>query len=56
MSAEMRERGARGADISAFRKLASEEGHRTIYQDGLIKAARGQTTVEEVMRVSSGIE
>ena len=56
VSAEMRELVARGADISAFRKLASEEGHRTIYQDGLIKAARGQTTVEEVMRVSSGIE
>jgi general secretion pathway protein E len=47
---------ASGADIAAFRKLALEEGHRTIYQDGLIKAARGLTTVEEVMRVSSGIE
>jgi general secretion pathway protein E len=56
VSAEMRGLVARGADIAAFRKLAREEGHRTIYQDGLIKAARGQTTVEEVMRVSSGIE
>jgi general secretion pathway protein E len=56
VSAEMRGLVASGADISAFRKLALEEGHRTIYQDGLIKAARGLTTVEEVMRVSSGIE
>ena len=44
------------ATITEIRKLAAEEGHRTLYQDGLIKAARGETTIDEVIRVCSGTE
>ncbi len=44
------------APMGEIRKLAAEEGHRTLYQDGLIKAARGETTVEEVIRVCSGAD
>lgn len=39
--------------VTEMRKLARRQGHRSMYQDGLIKAARGQTTVEEVMRATN---
>jgi general secretion pathway protein E len=32
-------------------QAAREEGMRTMYEDGLIKALSGTTTIEEVMRV-----
>ncbi|MBV8595252.1 MAG: type II secretion system protein GspE, partial [Candidatus Eremiobacteraeota bacterium] len=37
------------ADI---KKLALEQGLRTLYHDGLIKVATGLTTLEEVLRVA----
>ncbi|MEM9056611.1 MAG: ATPase, T2SS/T4P/T4SS family [Pseudomonadota bacterium] len=40
-----------GAPASAIRKLAVDAGMRSMLQDGLGKAASGQTTVEEVLRV-----
>lgn len=43
---------ADNADISVLRQWAAQHGHRTLLQDGLIKAARGETTIEEVMRVA----
>nr|WP_324257459.1 ATPase, T2SS/T4P/T4SS family [Cellvibrio fontiphilus] len=39
--------------VTEMRKLARKQGHRSMYQDGLIKAARGITTVEEVMRATN---
>ena len=56
ISGEMRDMVVNKAAVSQIRKLAIEEGHRNMYQDGLIKAARGLTTVEEVIRVTSGVE
>lgn len=56
ISGEMRDRVVSKATASEIRALAAEEGHRTMYQDGLIKAAKGQTTIEEVVRVTSGVE
>jgi len=38
--------------IAAFREKAIKKGMVTIYQDGLIKALQGATTIEEVERVS----
>lgn len=43
---------ADNADISELRQWAARHGHRNLLQDGLIKAARGETTIEEVMRVA----
>lgn len=37
---------------SALREQAIAEGMRTLRQDGLQKAGRGVTTLEEVLRVS----
>ena len=42
--------------ISKLRKLYQDLGYRNLYQDGLVKAARGLTTIEEVVRVTSGVE
>lgn len=43
---------ADNADIGELRQWAAGKGYRTLLQDGLIKAARGETTIEEVMRVA----
>ncbi len=56
VSSAMRDLIVAKAPNSEVRKLAAEEGHRTLYQDGLIKAARGESTIEEVARVCSGAE
>ena len=56
ISGEMRDLVVSQATTSEMRAFASRQGHRTMYQDGLIKAARSQTTVEEVIRVTSGVE
>ena len=42
--------------ISNIRQYYQDLGYRNLYQDGLIKAAKGQTTIEEVVRVTSGVE
>ena len=42
--------GAKGSDL---KRLAHHgQGHRTLLQDGLIKASHGRTTVAEVMRLT----
>ena len=37
---------------SDMKKLALEQGLRTLYHDGLMKVAQGITTIEEVLRVA----
>ena len=39
------------ADMGVIEQAAREQGMRTMYEDGLIKALSGTTTLEEVMRV-----
>ncbi len=42
-----------GANLNDLKRLAHErQGHRTLLQDGLIKASQGRTTVEEVSRLT----
>ncbi len=41
-----------GASVNDMKKLAREEGHRFLRDDGLLKAWQGVTTVEEVLRVT----
>ena len=56
ISADMRDLVVDKAPASEIRALALDENHRNMFRDGLIKAARGLTTVEEVVRVTSGVE
>jgi general secretion pathway protein E len=40
------------ADMGKIEELARNEGMRTMYEDGLVKALAGVTTIEEVLRVT----
>jgi len=41
-----------GANAIELRKCAIKNGMKTLYHDGIMKALKGLTSVEEVMRVS----
>ncbi len=49
---ELRDRIVAGANLTDLKKLAGDQGHRTLLQDGLIKASHGYTTLEEVSRLT----
>ena len=38
--------------MGEIEQLARKSGMRTMYEDGLSKALRGETTIEEVLRVT----
>ncbi len=46
----------KGASLNEMRVYAEGEGYRNLYQDGLIKASNGKTSIEELLRVVSGDE
>ena len=54
VSAEIQDRIVSGARLTELKTLALRQGHRTLLEDGLLKASHGCTTVEEVARL--GIE
>ena len=50
----MQEMIVSGAPVNEMKHLAESEGYRDLYHDGLIKASRGVTTLDEVVRVAKG--
>jgi general secretion pathway protein E len=50
----LQHRIAAGAPADEVLRLADAAGRRSLFEDGLIKAARGETTVEEVLRACGG--
>ena len=52
MSDELQDRIVGGANLTELKQLALEQGHRTLLQDGLVKASHGFTTLEEVSRLT----
>ncbi len=40
------------ADAGTIEKIAVERGMRTMFQHGLMLAARGETSLEEILRVT----
>lgn len=42
----------RQAPLQEMKALVRRQGHRTLFEDGLLKASRGLTSVEEIMRVA----
>lgn len=44
--------GRRSQDQRAVEQLARAAGFRTLYEDGLVKVGAGETTLEEVLRVT----
>ena len=45
----------RRSEAPELHRVAVEEGMRTLYDDGMVKALAGQTTVEEVLRVTRDV-
>ena len=52
MSDELRRAVMRHAGMGELEQLARQSGMRTMYEDGIAKALRGVTTIEEVLRVT----
>jgi len=53
MSDELQNMIVTGANLNDLKRFAhGSEGHRTLLQDGLAKASHGQTTAEEVLRLT----
>jgi type IV pilus assembly protein PilB len=54
VSPEIRELILRGATATEIRDLAQQQGMKTLRQAGLLKVLEGQTTAEEILRVTIG--
>ena len=52
MSPKIREYVYNNASAVDIRQIAIKEGMTTLYRDGIAKALRGVTTIEEVFRVA----
>jgi len=52
MKSKIREIAFQGGSTQEIRKVAMANGMKTLYQDGMIKAMKGLTTIEEVMRIT----
>jgi len=52
MSDNLRRMIMQHAGMGDLEEAARKEGMRTMYEDGLVKALQGHTTIEEVLRVT----
>ncbi len=52
MSPKVRELTFKGETTTVIRRVARSEGMHVLFEDGIVKAMRGITTIEEVMRVA----
>lgn len=52
MTTQIREMTFKGEPTQVLRKMARKQGMRTLFEDGMIKALKGLTTLEEVLRIT----
>jgi type IV pilus assembly protein PilB len=52
MTNAIREMTFKGEPTGALRKVARKQGMRTLFEDGMIKAMKGLTTLDEVLRIT----
>ena len=52
MTSTIRDMTFKGEPTQALRKVARKQGMHTLFEDGLIKAMKGQTTLEEILRIT----
>jgi type IV pilus assembly protein PilB len=52
MTSQVREMTFKGEPHVNIRKVARKQGMRTLFEDGMIKALKGQTTLDEVLRIT----
>jgi type IV pilus assembly protein PilB len=56
MNAPLRDLAFQGVATQHIRRAAIKEGMATLFQDGVLKAMSGKTTLEEVFRVAKQVE
>lgn len=56
MTAKVRELAFEGASTQDIRRTAVSQGMSTLYHDGIAKAMKGMTTIEEVFRVAKKVD
>jgi type IV pilus assembly protein PilB len=52
MTSNVREMTFKGDSTLNIRRMARKQGMRTLFEDGMIKAIKGQTTLDEVLRIT----
>ena len=52
MTQKVRELSFKGASSTIIRNAARSEGMKVLFEDGIVKAMKGVTTIEEVCRVA----
>jgi type IV pilus assembly protein PilB len=52
MTSAIREMTFKGESTQALRKMARKQGMRTLFEDGMVKALKGLTTLDEVLRIT----
>jgi type IV pilus assembly protein PilB len=53
MSQQIREMTFKGEPTQNLRKMARKQGMHTLFEDGMIKALKGQTSLDEVLRITN---
>jgi len=52
MTQQVREMAFKGESTLNVRKMARKQGMRTLFEDGMVKAIKGLTTIDEVLRIT----
>ena len=52
MTSTVRELAFKGEPTQVIRKAARKQGMRTLFEDGMVKALKGLTTIDEVLRIT----
>ncbi len=52
LTTQVREMTFKGESTQSIRKMARKQGMRTLFEDGIVKAIKGQTTLDEVLRIT----
>jgi len=53
MTQQIREMTFKGEPTQNLRKMARKQGMHTLFEDGMIKALKGMTSLEEVLRITN---
>ena len=52
MTSTVRELAFKGEPTQVIRKASRKQGMRTLFEDGMVKALKGLTTIDEVLRIT----
>ena len=52
MTSEIREMTFKGDSTQNLRRMARKQGMRTLFEDGMVKALKGLTTIDEILRIT----